>query len=182
MTQIEKANRFRDLHRRDGIFLIPNPWDAGSARMLEQLGFEALATSSAAFAATLGRRDGKVTRDEKLAHVRQIVQARKSAVSLSPSRNRRPAQPTSETKTRIRIEMIVSLLKESFKGLIAWLPAPLSFVSIRSFSPFLKCKQLNPSSVKEFSAKGEPHHVFAFAENAITCNPQAAAHPYADLS
>ena len=81
MTQIEKANRFRALHQRDGIFLIPNPWDAGSARMLEGLGFEALATSSAAFAATLGRRDGKVTRDEVLAHIRQLVQATNLPVS-----------------------------------------------------------------------------------------------------
>src|SRR6266540_2966876 len=75
MTQTEKANRLRALHQREGIFLIPNPWDAGSARMLERLGFEALATSSAAFAATLGRRDGQVTRDEALAHIRQIVRA-----------------------------------------------------------------------------------------------------------
>src|SRR5437867_2891335 len=81
MTQTEKANRFRALHQRDGIFLIPNPWDAGSARMFEGLGFEALATSSAAFAATLGRRDGKVTRDEVLAHVRQLVQAANLPVS-----------------------------------------------------------------------------------------------------
>jgi 2-methylisocitrate lyase-like PEP mutase family enzyme len=81
MTQIERANRFRALHQRDGIFLIPNPWDAGSARMLERLGFEALATSSAAFAATLGRRDGQVTRDEVLAHIRQIVQATNVPVS-----------------------------------------------------------------------------------------------------
>ena|GEM_PF-324388 len=81
MTQTEKANRFRALHERDGIFLIPNPWDAGSARVLEGLGFEALATSSAAFAATLGRRDGKVTRDEVLAHIRQVVQATNIPVS-----------------------------------------------------------------------------------------------------
>jgi len=75
MTQTEKANRFRALHQRDGIFLIPKHWDPGSARTLERLGFEALATSSAAFAATLGRHDGKVTREEALAHIRQIVQA-----------------------------------------------------------------------------------------------------------
>lgn len=71
--QIEKAKRFAALHERSGFFLIPNPWDGGSARMLEHLGFEALATSSGACAATLGRRDGKITRDEALAHVRQIV-------------------------------------------------------------------------------------------------------------
>ena len=55
--------------------MFPNPWDGGSARSLETLGFHALATSSAACAATLGRRDGKITRDEALAHCRQIVQA-----------------------------------------------------------------------------------------------------------
>lgn len=71
----ERALRFQELHRRPGLFLIPNPWDAGSARILEALGFEALTTSSAAFAATLGRRDGRVTRDELLAHLRQIVEA-----------------------------------------------------------------------------------------------------------
>ena len=75
MTQAEKALHFRALHQRSGVFLIPNPWDAGSARVLAGLGFEALATSSAAFASTLGRRDGKITRDEALAHVRQIVAA-----------------------------------------------------------------------------------------------------------
>jgi 2-methylisocitrate lyase-like PEP mutase family enzyme len=75
VTQSEKANRFRALHERDGIFLLPNPWDAGSARILQGLGFEALATSSAAFAATLGRLDGRITREEALAHIRQIAQA-----------------------------------------------------------------------------------------------------------
>ncbi|MDR3457592.1 MAG: isocitrate lyase/phosphoenolpyruvate mutase family protein [Verrucomicrobiae bacterium] len=74
-TQKEKAERFRALHEREGAFLLPNPWDGGSARMLERLGFEALATSSGACAATLGRRDGKVTRDEALEHCRQIVAA-----------------------------------------------------------------------------------------------------------
>jgi len=74
-SQIEKANRFAALHERTGFFLIPNPWDGGSARMLEYLGFEALATSSGAAAATMGRRDGKITGDEALAHVQQIVQA-----------------------------------------------------------------------------------------------------------
>jgi 2-methylisocitrate lyase-like PEP mutase family enzyme len=81
LTQSEKANRFRELHGREGVLLIPNPWDVGSARTLEGLGFEALATSSAAFAATLGRRDGKVTREELLLHVRQTVQATNVPVS-----------------------------------------------------------------------------------------------------
>ncbi len=74
-TQGEKAARFRDLHQRAGAFVIPNPWDAGSACILEALGFEALATSSGACAGTLGRRDGRVTRDEALAHAGAIVRA-----------------------------------------------------------------------------------------------------------
>jgi 2-methylisocitrate lyase-like PEP mutase family enzyme len=72
-TQLEKAERFRALHVRDGAFVIPNPWDAGSARLLEGLGFEALATTSAGFAQALGRLDGSVTLEEKLAHCRALA-------------------------------------------------------------------------------------------------------------
>lgn len=71
----EKADRFRRLHERPGAFVLPNPWDAGSARMLENLGFEALATTSAGFAWTLGRLDGEVSLDEKLAHCRVLAAA-----------------------------------------------------------------------------------------------------------
>lgn len=74
-TQHDKAIRFQELHRRPGTFLIPNPWDAGSASILTTLGFEALATSSAAAAGALGRLDGKMTRAEVMAHVRVIVSA-----------------------------------------------------------------------------------------------------------
>jgi 2-methylisocitrate lyase-like PEP mutase family enzyme len=74
MSQHDKATRFRALHEGPA-FVIPNPWDAGSARMLAALGFQALATSSGASAGVLGRRDGKVTREEALAHARAIVDA-----------------------------------------------------------------------------------------------------------
>jgi 2-methylisocitrate lyase-like PEP mutase family enzyme len=74
-SQSDKANRFRQLHEAAGVFVIPNPWDAGSARILAGLGFPALATSSGASAGVLGRRDGTVTRDEALAHARAIVEA-----------------------------------------------------------------------------------------------------------
>jgi 2-methylisocitrate lyase-like PEP mutase family enzyme len=80
-TQLEKANRFKALHQGPGAFVIPNPWDAGSARILAGLGFQALATSSSASAGTLGRRDGQVTRDEALAMARAIVQATDLPVS-----------------------------------------------------------------------------------------------------
>jgi 2-methylisocitrate lyase-like PEP mutase family enzyme len=75
VSQNDKAIRFRALHDGPGVFVMPNPWDVGSARLLAGLGFEALATSSAASAAALGRRDGGLTRDEALAHARLIVEA-----------------------------------------------------------------------------------------------------------
>src|SRR5204863_7069949 len=74
-SQSDKATRFRALHQGPAAFVIPNPWDAGSARILAGLGFQALATSSGASAGILGKRDGKVTRDEALAHARAIVEA-----------------------------------------------------------------------------------------------------------
>jgi len=74
-TQKDKAIRFRALHEGPGAFVIANPWDAGSARLLEGLGFVALATSSGASAGVLGRRDGQVKRDEALAQARAIVAA-----------------------------------------------------------------------------------------------------------
>ncbi len=75
--QAERAERFRALHARPGAFVIPNPWDAGTARILASLGFEALTTTSAGLAFTLGRRDGAgvVTRDEALANAKAIVEA-----------------------------------------------------------------------------------------------------------
>lgn len=81
LSQTDKAARFRALHEGPGAFVIANPWDAGSARMLAALGFLALATSSGAAAGTLGRRDGQVTRDEALAHARAIVDACELPVS-----------------------------------------------------------------------------------------------------
>lgn len=74
-TLSDKVARLRALHTKPGAFIIPNPWDVGSARMLAGLGFEALATSSAASAGTLGRRDYAVTRAEALAMAQAIAQA-----------------------------------------------------------------------------------------------------------
>jgi len=80
-AQNEKATRFRALHYGPGAFVIPNPWDIASARILAGLGFQALATSSAASASALGRRDGTLTREEALAHARLIVNATDLPVS-----------------------------------------------------------------------------------------------------
>jgi 2-methylisocitrate lyase-like PEP mutase family enzyme len=80
-SQSAKARLFQDLHRGPAVFVMANPWDAGSARLLSGLGFQALATSSGACAGTLGRRDGAVTRDEALAHARDIAGATDLPVS-----------------------------------------------------------------------------------------------------
>lgn len=75
------ADRFLALHRPGQPLLLPNPWDAGSARVLASLGFEALATTSSGFAGTLGRPDGSVTRDEAIGHAAAIVAATPLPVS-----------------------------------------------------------------------------------------------------
>lgn len=80
-TQQEKAADFRALHEGEA-FVIPNPWDAGSARVMEALGFKALATTSAGFAFTLGRQDGDVTLDELVEHVGVIAGATDLPVSV----------------------------------------------------------------------------------------------------
>lgn len=80
-TQSDKAARFKALHQGPGAFVIPNPWDVGSARILAGLGFQALATSSGASAGILGRRDGQVTREEALAQARAIVETTDLPVS-----------------------------------------------------------------------------------------------------
>jgi 2-methylisocitrate lyase-like PEP mutase family enzyme len=80
-AQQEKGERFRALHEGPA-FLIPNPWDAGSAKVLAALGFEALATTSGGFAFTLGRLDGGVTLDEVIEHTRALDRATRLPVSV----------------------------------------------------------------------------------------------------
>jgi 2-methylisocitrate lyase-like PEP mutase family enzyme len=80
-TQAEKGDAFRALHERADGFIIPNPWDIGTARLLEHLGFEALATTSAGYAFSVGRQDSTISRAETLAHVAAIVSATDLPVS-----------------------------------------------------------------------------------------------------
>ncbi|MGH2749913.1 MAG: isocitrate lyase/PEP mutase family protein [Actinomycetota bacterium] len=81
MTQRDKAERFRALHEGDP-FIIPNPWDAGSAKVLEALGFKALATTSSGYAFTLGRLDGAVTLHEMIEHVRTLDRSTNLPISV----------------------------------------------------------------------------------------------------
>jgi len=80
-TQAEKGAAFRDLHHRDGAFIIPNPFDPGTARLLAHLGFEALATTSAGYAFSIGKRDNTVGREQMMLHVKAIVDATPLPVS-----------------------------------------------------------------------------------------------------
>lgn len=81
LTQAQKGAAFHALHGRDRAFIIPNPWDAGSARLLAHLGFEALATTSAGYAFSAGKCDNTIGRDESLAHAAAIVAATDLPVS-----------------------------------------------------------------------------------------------------
>jgi 2-methylisocitrate lyase-like PEP mutase family enzyme len=80
-TQVEKGRAFRALHEREGAFIIPNPWDVGSARLLAHLGFEALATTSAGYAFSVGQRDSTIGSEEMLAHAATIASATNLPVS-----------------------------------------------------------------------------------------------------
>ena len=81
LTQVEKGQIFAALHERDGAFIIPNPWDVGTARLLAQLGFEALATTSAGYSFSMGQRDNSITRIDMMAHVATIAAATELPVS-----------------------------------------------------------------------------------------------------
>ena len=75
MSGGDRRARFRALHVRDQLFVMPNPWDVGSARLLASCGFEALATTSAGFAWSIGKLDQSVSRDELVAHVASLADA-----------------------------------------------------------------------------------------------------------
>jgi 2-methylisocitrate lyase-like PEP mutase family enzyme len=107
ITQADKARQFLSLHRAGEPLLLPNPWDLGSARLLASLGFEALATTSSGFAASLGRNDGSVSREEALIHSAVIVAATDLPVSADLE-NAFADEPTAVAET-IRLAVEVGL-------------------------------------------------------------------------
>jgi 2-methylisocitrate lyase-like PEP mutase family enzyme len=100
-----RRGRFRELHARERLFVMPNPWDAGSARLLESLGFEALATTSSGFAASLGRLDQHISRDELVSHVRALVATTSAPLNVD-SEHCFPGEPGGVAET-------VRLLREA---------------------------------------------------------------------
>jgi 2-methylisocitrate lyase-like PEP mutase family enzyme len=113
VSQHDKAVRFQTLHQGPRAFVIANPWDAGSARLLAGLGFQALATSSGASAGVLGKRDGKVTRDEALGHARGILEATDVPVSADLEKGFGDA-PSAAAET-IRLAAAVGLVGGSIE-------------------------------------------------------------------
>ena len=94
----ERRARFRALHEREQLFIMPNPWDVGSARLLESVGFEALATTSAGFAWSLGKLDQNVSRDELVAHVASLACATDLPLNVDSERCY-PDDPGGVTRT-----------------------------------------------------------------------------------
>src|SRR5687768_11960318 len=86
MSISDRRARFQALHAREELFVMPNPWDAGSARLLESLGFEALATTSAGFAWSIGKPDQGVSRDELVAHVASLAAATSLPLNVDSER------------------------------------------------------------------------------------------------
>jgi hypothetical protein len=111
VTQIEKAARFRALHDGPGAFVIPNPWDVGSARILAGLGFQALATSSAASASALGRRDGAVVKRMKTYEVRSYIPEKKPKGRRNWAGKQAEQQAVYANRRRVRGEYGKSLLR-----------------------------------------------------------------------
>lgn len=86
MLTADRRERFRALHAREQLFVMPNPWDVGSARLLASCGFEALATTSAGFAWSLGKLDQQVTRDELVVHVASLAAATPLPLNIDSER------------------------------------------------------------------------------------------------
>jgi 2-methylisocitrate lyase-like PEP mutase family enzyme len=160
-TQNDKAARFRALHEAPGAFVIPNPWDGGSARVLAALGFPALATSSGASAGILGRRDGQVKRDEALAHARAIVDATDLPVSADLEKGFGDA-PEVAAET-IRLAAGVGLVGGSIEDATGHPDRPLYDIG--------QATERVAAAVKAARALPFPFTLTARAENFIRGNP-----------
>jgi 2-methylisocitrate lyase-like PEP mutase family enzyme len=117
------CDRFLALHHGAGPLLMPNPWDVGSARLLASLGFEALATTSGGFAATLGRHDGSVTREEAIAHGAAVVAA--VDVPVSADLENGFGDAPEEAATTIRLALGAGLAGASIEDATGRPDAPL---------------------------------------------------------
>ncbi|HEU4369549.1 MAG TPA: isocitrate lyase/phosphoenolpyruvate mutase family protein [Methylomirabilota bacterium] len=160
-TQSDKAVRFRALHEGPGAFVIPNPWDAGSARILAALGFQALATSSGASAGTLGRRDGRVTREEALVHARAIVEA--TDLPVSADLEKCFADAPREAAETIRLGAAVGLVGGSIEDATGDPARPLYDIGLAT--------ERVAAAVQVARGLGFPFTLTARTENFLRGNP-----------
>jgi 2-methylisocitrate lyase-like PEP mutase family enzyme len=159
-NQYDKAERFQALHGA-GTFVMPNAWDGGSARVLAGLGFNALATSSGAAAATLGRLDGNITREEALLHVRAIVAATDLPVSADLEKGFGDApEVVAET---IRLGAMVGLVGGSIEDATGDAKTPLYDLT--------QATERVAAAAEAASALGFPFTLTARAENFLRGNP-----------
>lgn len=163
-SQAEKALAFQALHAAPGSFVIGNAWDAGSTRMLAALGFKAIATSSGACAGVLGRRDGKVTREEALAHCRAIVEATDLPVSADLEKGFGDA-PDAAAET-IRLAAGIGLVGASIEDATGDAANPL-------FDPATALSRIQ-AAVAAARAQPFPFTLTARSENFLRGNPDLA--------
>jgi 2-methylisocitrate lyase-like PEP mutase family enzyme len=161
ISQSDKAARFRALHQGTGAFVIPNPWDAGSARILAGLGFQALATSSGASAGILGRRDGKVRREEALAQFRGIVEATDLPVAADLEKGFGDAPAVAAETIRLAAE--VGLVGGSIEDATGDKDKPLFDIG--------QATERVAAAVEAARALGFPFTLTARAENFLRGNP-----------
>ncbi len=161
LSRHDKAVRFRTLHQGPKSFVIANPWDAGSARLLAGLGFQALATSSGASAGILGKRDGKVTRDEALAQSRAIVEATDLPVSADLENGFGDA-PSDAAET-IRLAAGVGLVGGSIEDATGDKDRPLYAIG--------QATERIAAAAQAARALGFPFTLTARAENFLRGNP-----------
>lgn len=160
-SQAEKAKRFRELHENPRSFVIANAWDAGSARILERIGFPAIATSSGASAGVLGKLDGMVTRDQALAHCRAIVQGTELPVSADLEKGFGDT-PEEAAKT-IRLAAETGLVGGSIEDATGDRQKPLF--------PFELALERVHAAVEAARSVGFPFTLTARSENFLRGNP-----------
>jgi 2-methylisocitrate lyase-like PEP mutase family enzyme len=163
-TQKEKGDHFRALHQRDRAFIIPNPWDAGTAKLLALLGFEALATTSAGYAFSAGLQDGAVGRDAMLKHVADIVAATDLPVSADLE-NGFGDSPDICAET-IRLAAATGLAGGSIED-VSPRPQPAIY-------PFEHAVERVHAAAKAARSLSAPFVLTARAENFIAGNPDLA--------
>ena len=116
-TQLEKAKAFQALHQGEAAFIIPNPWDVGTARLLAHLGFEALATTSVGYAFSVGPRDNTVDRERVIAHVSAISSATELPVSADLENGFGDSPEAAAETIRLAAAMASQLGPQTAKGM-----------------------------------------------------------------